>query len=309
MLIFINERTGIAFMKKLFLFLMAACILISLPACGKQPFTESTSAEPIVTLPNGTEQTTLAETSTVPIATARTIHPSLTMETRETAATTMIGATSVPIPEYFELPYTTKNLYMPISELYTVEHLQKRAGDGMRSSFALIARVFNSGETPIVVTGGTLTVDYGDSKSTGAKSITPFYVMPYQTGFVVLHSPFSPSDKFDVEDVDYTYSVRTAEPKLKTARYFAESATATVMHYGSTIGAISFDIMMKDPPSSRLVQADVVLWNEDGVAIDAFSQKVTHRDGRITFSYTPDFNITKDDIASYSFNLSTQCNE
>ena len=294
-------------MKKMHALLCVILTISLFVSCSNQPPSDPPST--FGTLPKDTELTTLTETSTVPIATAGTIHPSLTIATGETAATTIIGGTTIPIPEYYELPYATKNSYTPISDLYKVETLQCRSGNGTGRYFTVIARIFNSGDTPIVVTSGTLSVDYGDSKSTGIAGFTSFYVMPYQTGFAVLRASFSADDKFDPEDIDYTYTIRTREPNLKVARYFAESATATVMHYGSEIGAISFDIMMKDPPSSRLVQADVVLWNEEGVAIDAFSQKITHSDGKISFSYTPDKNICTDDIASYSFNLSTQCNE
>lgn len=289
-------------MKKLYSLLCVILLIAILSSCSDPSLSESTPTGSINTLPTGTATAT-------PSGPTGTTQTNLSTKSEKNDTTTATSNIETPTPKYFELPYTTKNLYMPISELYEVEDLQCRSGDGTGRYFAVIARVFNEGETPIVVTSGTLSVDYGDSKSTGIKNFTSFYVMPYQTGFVVLRASFSADEKFDPEKVDYSYSIRTAEPKLKTARYFAESATATVMHYGSEIGAISFDIMMKDPPGSRLVQADVVLWDKDGVAVDAFSQKITHRDGRIQISYTPDKNISTDDIASYSFSLSTQCNE
>lgn len=233
-----------------------------------------------------------------------------TAETTTENAKETTSAASTNEPSCYELPYKSQS-EEPIYPNYRVEDLQWRAGDGTRRDFTIISRVYNGTNSPVVIHSASLSLKAGNISSQNIhQSFTPhYYLMPYQTGYVVIPSNTRIDFSTKLEDVDYSYSVTTNAAKNVPVQYFAESATATVRHKGSRILDVQLDIIMKDPPSTRFVQINGALYNRDGIAVDAFSSKLTQRNGIISLSHFPDMNLSTDDIAFYSFTMTSQCNE
>ncbi len=273
-------------MKRLRTLLSLSLLLATLASCVKNPPRETT-ADPLGT-------PTVAPTNEV----------TTTAETAETTADADPNASS-----FYELSYMNE-IREPIPAGYCIEDLQWRTVDGTRREFTLVSRVYNSSGTPIVVSGATMSLKMGNVSSQNILcATTPFYLMPYQTGYVVVQSRSRADSSIDFEDVDYTYAVTAKGAKNDPVSYYAENATATVEHRGKYILGVQLDIVMRDPPATRFIQVNGVLYNKEGIAVDAFSSKLTQRNGVISLVHFPDMNLSTDEIASYSFTLTSQCNE
>ncbi|MBQ9748205.1 MAG: hypothetical protein IJV98_05420 [Clostridia bacterium] len=265
----------------------ALLLLAALTSCGEASSTPSTT-EPPRTLPTATTSAdeTAAQTTQAPIA---PVDPNAS--------------------SFYELTYMDR-IPDPISPSYRTEHLRWRTGDGTKRDFTVVSRIYNGTGKPIVVSGATLSIKAGNVSAHNInQKITPYYLMPYQTGYAVLEAGTRIDSSIDLEEVDYSFAVTTKVAKNAPVQYYAESALATVEHRGSYILGVQLDIVMRDPPATRFVQANVVLYNESGIAVDTFSRKLTQRDGIITLTYTPDMNLTPEDISSFSFTLTSQCSE
>ncbi len=268
---------------------LALCLLVSmLASCATTPSSSDTSADSLGTLPHTeTTESTASET------TAQT--------TEETTVSTDPNA-----PKTYALTYLSKT-YQPITSP-AVENLQWRNGDGTKRYFTIVSRIYNDSNEPIVVSQPDIFVEVGNKRGSLVKKTMPYYLMPYQTGFVVVQSEID-ADINKLERVKYTYDIHTKEAQNAPVQYEVESATANAEHRTSLITGIDFHIIMRDPPETRFVQVNVVLYNKDGVAVDAFSQKITHTNGKIKITHYPDMSVGVDDVASFSVALTSQCNE
>ena len=270
--------------------LLLFCLLLSmLVSCTAKPASSDTPSEPLGTLPPAkTTESTPAET------TAQT--------TEETTVPPDPNA-----PSTYALTYLNK-AHPPITSP-AVESLQWRNGDGTKRYFTIVSRIYNDGNEPIVVGQPDIFVEAGNKRGGLVKRTTPYYLMPYQTGFVVVQSEIDAETNVKLEKVKYTYDIPTKEAQTEPVLYEVESATASAEHRRSLITGIDFHIIMRDPPETRFVQVNVVLYNKDGIAVDAFSQKITQRDGKIKITHYPDMSVGIDDVASFSVSLTSQCNE
>ena len=268
-------------------FIASVILLASLVSCGESPYDGSETYPP----------------ATVPTATSNVSETTAEI-TEETTVPKDPNA-----PSHYTLTYLDK-IQSPIASSYSTENLQWRIGDGTKRYFTVISRVYNHNNFPIVISETSLSLKVENVFSQNIlKKITPYYLMPYQTGFVVVQSNTDLRTSVKLSDVDYSYSITTAPAQNAPTQYYAESANATVEHRGSFILSVQFDIVMRDPPETRFVQINGVLYNKDGIAVDAFSRKLTQRNGMISFTHFPDMNFSPDDIAFYSFTMTSQCNE
>lgn len=270
-------------MKKQIVTLLLLSSLI-LTSCGKEitPIPVATTAE-----------------STTEVTTQTT-----TTETTSTEETTSNPFITYPAYEYKELTYRDAASITPINQPYIAEALQSRNG-----GLAVVARVYNDENHPVFVDGASLTVDYGKSKTSGAVQITSFYIMPKQTGFVVLKGSCADSS-FDPYKVDHSFSVRTLRAQKKPKQYTIVNSSATLEYEGNSVNSISFVIELPPDLDTRLLQANITLFNEEGLAVDAFTKKAMETDGKLSFTYIPQAGtLSQSDLSSYSIILTSQCNE
>ena len=290
-------------MKKFLTFFLVLSVFF-LTACSNQ--TDETSTASVSAETSQTAATSRSEETTVDIVSSviewLSSRNQATAETFETAETKIENGVVTQVPKYYELKYMDSTGFRPISLPYQTEALQSR-----NQCFTVVARVYNDQNHPIFVDGAYLSADYGKSKTYGDVRITSFYIMPKQTGFIVLKSSTA-DDAFDPYDVEHTYSIRTLPSRKNPKSYDIECATATVEHYGTTVESIKFELTLNEELETRLFQANIVLFNNDGDVIDAFTKKTMETDGKLTFLYFPD-SLSKNDLASFTVTLTSQCNE
>lgn len=245
---------------------------------------------PTVTTTEVTTDTTTVQTSTA--------------DTTSTEETTSNPFIIYPTYEYKDLTYRDPASITPISTPYIAETLQSRNG-----GLAVVARVYNDENHPVFVDGASLTVDYGKNKTSGAVQITSFYIMPKQTGFVVLQASRA-DNSFDPDKVDYSFSVRTLRAQKKPKQYTVVNSSATIEYTGNTVNSISFVIELPADLDTRLLQANITFFNEEGFAVDAFTKKAMETDGKLSFTYIPKAGtLSQSELSAYSIILTSQCNE
>lgn len=292
-------------MKK-FLTILLICSALLMTACGNhitETSAENTSAETSQTaIASHSEETTVDPVSS--ILEWLSDRNQATAETVETAETKIENGVVTQVPKYYELNYMDSASFRPISTPYQTVALQSRS-----RSLAVIARIYNKENYPIFVDGASMSVNYGKSKVSGGVNVTSFYIMPKQTGFIVLKS--SPADDaFDPYDVEHTYSIRTLPSQKNPKSYDIECAAATAEHYGITINSIAFELTLGTELETKLFQANVILFDKEGNVIDAFTKKAMETDGKLRFTYIPSTgNVNKNDLASFFVTLTSQCNE
>ncbi len=245
----------------------------------------------------------------MPIATTPSTTPEVTTEqsTTETSSaeeTTTTNFVIYPTYEYKPLTYRDHSSITPIDLPYVAEALQSRNG-----GLTVVARVYNDENHPVFVDGASLTVDYGKSKVSGGVEVTSFYIMPKQTGFVVLKASRADTS-FDPYKVDHSFSVRTLRAQKKPKQYKVVNSSATLEYQGNSVNSISFVIELPTDLDTRLLQANVTLFDENGTAVDAFTKKAMETDGKLSFTYIPSAGtLSQSDVAFYSIILTSQCNE
>ena len=250
----------------------------------------NTENPPTVTTPETTTEATTTQMTTTDTSSAE-----------ETTSNPFI---TYPTYEYRELTYRDPASIAPIDTPYITEALQSRNG-----GLAVVARVYNAENHPVFVDGANLTVDYGKSKTSCAVQITSFYIMPKQTGFVVLKGSRADSS-FDPYKVDYSFSVRTLRAQKKPKQYTVVNSSATIEYTGNTVSSISFVIELPADLDTRLLQANITFFNEEGLAVDAFTKKAMETDGKLSFTYIPQAGtLSQSNIHSYAITLTSQCNE
>ena len=243
-------------------------------------------------------------TVTTPEVTTDTTTQTTVTDTSSMEETTSNPFITYPTYEYKELTYLDPSSLSPIDSPYIAEALQSRNG-----GLAIVARVYNAENYPVFVDGASLSVDYGKNKTSGAVQITSFYIMPKQTGFVVLKASRA-DGKLDPDKVDYTFSVRTLRAQKKPKQYTIVNSSATLEYEGNSVNSISFVIELPPDLDTRLLQANITFFNKEGRAVDAFTKKAMETDGKLSFTYIPQAGtLSQSDIHSYAITLTSQCNE